>query len=121
MKWLIEYENVLKNGVTIMEVFTYSISVIIISISIVKAVAIYILEYNDVEKAFEDSRFFLGESVSLALSFILAVEILKIFYIKSYKQLIFVVVLTSLKLTVNYFLTKELNQYSNLRTNIHQM
>jgi uncharacterized membrane protein len=116
------YENFLKNSVLIIEVFTYTISVIIISISVIYSAFIYIYEYKNIQQAFEDSRLFLGESISLSLSFILAVEILKIFYIKSYKQLIIIVSLTLLKLTINYFLLNEIDKVTkklNIITNFN--
>ena len=116
------YENFLKNSVLIIEVFTYTISVIIISISVIYSAFIYIYEYKNIQQAFEDSGLFLGESISLSLSFILAVEILKIFYIKSYKQLIIIVSLTLLKLTINYFLLNEIDKVTkklNIITNFN--
>jgi uncharacterized membrane protein len=44
----------------------------------------------------------------------LAVEILKIFYIKTYKQLVIIVALTLLKLVINYFLTLEIKDIKNM-------
>jgi uncharacterized membrane protein len=102
------YGKYLKNAVNVIEVFTYTVSVIIISISIVYSIFIFGKEINDINLAFVDTRVALGQSVSLALTFILAVEILKIFYIKTYKQLVIIVALTLLKLTINYFLTNEI-------------
>ena len=46
--------------------------------------------------------------ISLTLSIILAIEILKIYYIKTYKQLVIVSVLVLLKLVINYFLMMEI-------------
>ena len=46
--------------------------------------------------------------ISLTLSIILAIEILKIYYIKTYKQLVIVSVLVLLKLIINYFLMMEI-------------
>jgi uncharacterized membrane protein len=110
MLTLNSYENFLKGSVSLIEIFTYTISVILISLSVVYSVFISIYEYKNIQKAFDDSRLILGESISLALSFILAVEILKIFYIKTYKQLVIIVALTLLKLTINYFLLNEIDE-----------
>jgi hypothetical protein len=51
------------------------------------------------------------KQVSLLLSFILAIEILKIlkiFYVRSYRQLIIVASLGLLKLTISYFIAQEI-------------
>jgi len=103
-----KYEDFLKNSVSIIEIFSYTISVIIIAVSIVYSVVNYVKEYKNPTKAYFDTRLILGESISLALSFILSVEILKLFYIKSYKQLVMIVSLVLLKLTISYYLTSEI-------------
>ena len=104
MSYLNKYEDFLKSSVLIIEVFTYTISVIIIALSIVFSVLNYIKEFNHPTRAFYDTRLILGESVSLALSFILSVEILRLFYVKTYKQLVMIVSLCLLKLIISYFL-----------------
>jgi len=103
-----KYEDFLKNSVSIIEIFSYTISVIIIAISIIYSVLNYVKEYNNPTKAYFHTRLILGESISLALSFILSVEILKLFYVKSYKQLVMIVSLVLLKLTISYYLTTEI-------------
>jgi uncharacterized membrane protein len=115
MSFINNYSNHLKYIVSIIEIITYTVAVIIISISIIYSIFIFVKEFNNVNLAFEDTRLSLGESISLALSFILAIEILKIFYIKNYKQLIIIVVLTLLKLTINYFLTFEIDNIQKKR------
>jgi len=104
------YENFLKGSVTVIEVFSYTISVIIIGVSVVYSVFTYITEYKQPEIALADTKLILGESIALALSFILAIEILKIFYIKTYKQLVIIISLILLKLTINYFLLNEIEK-----------
>jgi uncharacterized membrane protein len=103
------YEKFLQKIVSVIELVAYSFSVIIITISIFVSIFIYIMEYKNPEKSFVDTRINLGEAISLALSFILSVEILKIFYIKTYKQLIIVASVTLLKLTINKYLLQEIN------------
>jgi uncharacterized membrane protein len=107
---IISYENYLKNSVEIIEIFTYTISVIIILLSVFYSIFTLGKEINNYEKAFNDTRLILGESISLALSFILSVEILKIFYIKTYKQLVIIASLTLLKLVINYYLLNEIEK-----------
>ena len=103
------YEKFLQKIVSFVEIVAYSFSVIIITISIIVSIFIYIMEYKNPERSFVDTRINLGEAISLALSFILSVEILKIFYIKTYKQLIIVASVTLLKLTINKFLLEEID------------
>jgi len=107
MTFIANYTNELKNAVNIIEVFTYTISLIIIAISLVYSIFIFGKDINNIDLAFDDVRLVLGETISLALTYILAVEILKIFYVKTYKQLIIVVALTLLKLVITYFLLNE--------------
>jgi uncharacterized membrane protein len=107
---IISYSNFLQNSVSIIEIFIYTISVIIILLSVLYSIFILGKEINDYEKAFEDTRLILGESISLALTFILSVEILKIFYIKTYKQLVIIASLTLLKLVINYYLLNEIEK-----------
>jgi uncharacterized membrane protein len=114
MSFIETYNKNLKNVVNVIEIFTYTISVIIVSISIIYSIFIFGKEINNFDLAFNDIRVALGESVSLALTFILAVEILKIFYIKTYKQLVIIVALTLLKLVINYFLTIEIKDIKNI-------
>jgi uncharacterized membrane protein len=58
------------------------------------------------------SRLNLIYSISLSLSFILCVEILKFFYIKTYKQLIIVGGLVFIKLVITFFLDREIDEES---------
>jgi uncharacterized membrane protein len=73
------------------------------------SVYIYVSELDDFQKSYNDSRIMLGQSISLALTFILCIEVLKVFYIKTYQQLVIVVVLTLLKLTIGYYLENEIS------------
>ena len=110
MKIIEKYQEVLHNGIYIIQSIAYTISFLLISISIIRSTYIYISEYKNPIKAFEDTRLYLGESSALALSFILGVEILKLFYIKSYKQLIIVICLVAIKLLVSQFLISEIEK-----------
>ena len=104
MTLLNNYDGFLKNTITIIEALAYTIAIIIISFSILKSIVNYIKEYNNPVRDFYDTRLILGESLSLALTFILSVEVLKLFYIKSYKQLVMIVSLVLLKLLISYYL-----------------
>jgi uncharacterized membrane protein len=108
MKIIDKYQKILHNGVYIIQAIAYTISFLLISMSILRSSYTYISEYNDMLKAYMDVKLDLGESSALALSFILGVEILKLFYIKTYKQLIIVICLVAIKLIVSYFLIHEI-------------
>lgn len=107
------YENLLHNGVYLIQIFSYTISFIIISISIITSTYIYFHKFNSKKDAYNETKLNLGRSIALALSFILGVEILKLFYIKTYQQLIVVTTLVVIKLLVSYFLSKEINGIDN--------
>ena len=102
------YTSALKSSISMIEIVTYTVSVLIIIVSIIKAIYIYIHESSNFEQAFIDTRSILGDAVSLALSFILCVEVLKFFYIKTYHQLVIVVVLTLLKLIIEFYLENQM-------------
>ena len=108
MLLLNNFNDFLQDVVSIIQIFAYTISVIIIGLSIINSVVNYIQEYNYPTKAFYDTRLILGESITLALSFILSIEVLKLFYVKNYKQLIIIVTLVLLKLGISYFLDYEI-------------
>lgn len=105
-----KYENILHNGVYFIQIFSYTISFIIISISIITSTYIYFHKFNSQKDAYNETKLNLGRSIALALSFILGVEILRLFYIKTYQQLVIVATLVAIKLLVSYFLSKEINE-----------
>jgi uncharacterized membrane protein len=114
MRIIDEYQHFLLKGIYLTEAIAYTISFIIISFGIIRSATQYILYYTnsnlDYSTISERTRLSLGESSALALSFILCAEILKLFYIKSYKQLAIVAGLVIIKLLVNYFLLKEIKE-----------
>lgn len=116
MKLIDKYQVILHNGIYIIQAIAYTVSFFIISVSIIKSAFIYVKDYNDRFITFNNIKLELGESSSLALSFILGVEILKLFYIKNYKQLIIVICLVAIKLTVSYFLESEIKQIDKKNT-----
>ena len=107
-------ESLIRTSIVTLENATYIITLLIIAVSIVTATYTYVHMYNDdTSVATMRSRINLAESFTLALSFILGIEILKLYYIKSYKQLSYVVILLVLKLVINYFLDKEIVHSQN--------
>jgi uncharacterized membrane protein len=110
MKIFDKFQDLLHYGVYIIQIFTYTISFVIISISIFISSYIYFRNFRTQDDAYNETKLYLGRSIAIALTFILGVEILKLFYIKTYKQLIIVATLVAIKLLVSYFLTKEIEK-----------
>jgi len=115
MKSIESYQKLLLEGISITEIIAYTISFIIILVSVIKTIiefVIYTIEHpnNDITFLFKKTRFQLTRASALALLFILTVEILKLIYIKTYKQLAIVTSLVIIKLLINYFFIKEINE-----------
>jgi uncharacterized membrane protein len=110
MKLIDKFQDSLHYGVYIIQIFTYTISFVIISISIIISSYIYFRNFKLQDQAYNNTKLYLSRSISIALSFILGVEILKLFYIKTYKQLVIVTTLVIIKLLVTYFLSKEIEK-----------
>jgi len=112
MEIIERYENILNTATNIIQIIVYTISFILITMSIATTTFTYFTGYfnpsiNNKEN-FTYARLSLGEGTALALSFILGVEILRIFFVKTYKQLLFVVCLVFIKLLISWFLLKEM-------------
>jgi uncharacterized membrane protein len=114
MGFITQYQNQILKVENVLEFLAYTISLLLIAFGIIKSAVLYVKDLInpnvDDTASFNAARLFLGETSALALSFILGVEILKLFFIKSYKQLIIVVSLVVIKLLVNYFLLKEIEE-----------
>lgn len=108
MKFIDKYNTILHNGIFMVQALSHTTSFIIVTLSIIRSIIIYINNYDNRLRSFNLIRLDLGESTALALSFILGVEILKLFYINSYKQLIIVICLVVIKLMISYFLLGEI-------------
>ena len=106
------FKKYLEIIISIVQIITYIIATIIIIFGIFYSVFTYFRNYDKPIIAFYEVKTILSESISLSLSFILCVEILKLFNISNYKQLMLVVTLVVLKLTVNYFESYEISQSS---------
>lgn len=100
--------SVLKSDINYLEIFVYFIASLIVFISIVYSLYYYTINFKDGEKTLLNIKIHMSNYISLTLSIILAIEILKIYYIKTYKQLVIVSVLVLLKLIINYFLMMEI-------------
>ena len=88
MTLLNKLSNFLKLDINYLEIIIYFLAVIIIIISVIQSSIAY---FNDLIHK-EDNIYIIKsnilENISLALSFILSIEILKIFYIKHTNNLL---------------------------------
>ena len=100
--------SVLKSDINYLEIFVYFIASLIVFISIIYSIYYYVINYKKGEDTLLNIKIHMSNYISLTLSIILAIEILKIYYIKTYKQLVIVSVLVLLKLIINYFLMMEI-------------
>ena len=119
MVFNIKYKELLEKGIGLVQLVAYTISFLLIGFNIIKSVIFYIIHFRNNQLAFDEVRFTLAESCELALSFILCVEILKLFFINTYKQLIIIFALFIIKIFISYFLEIELNEIKKRGKNIN--
>lgn len=109
------FSKYLDIGLDILEVISYSISFILIFFSVIMSVYKYIIDYIDPNidelTAFKRTRLNLAEAASLSLAFLLGVQILKLFHIQTYKQLLIVIALVAIKFMIAYNLNNEILSY----------
>ena len=104
MKLTTKVENVSEA----LELLIIIIVIITITISVAKIIILYFLnlnksldtEYTDIDKL----KTFLLKQISFVLTLIWTAEILKILFIKTYKQLIIAVTVGLLKIILEYYL-----------------
>ena len=97
----------LKVYVGLIEIFIVLISCLIISFTVINASILYVKGIVNNDSNLQAIKLQVLNQVSFTLSFILAIEILKIFYIKNYKQLIIVSSLGFLKIVLSFFISYE--------------
>lgn len=107
--------KVLRTNIANLEIIIYFIAIIIIIVTVVQSTYSYFRYILQEEKHLRNIRGTLLNNIAFALSFILSMEILKIFYIKTYKQLIIVASLVILKLVIELFINKELDDQQKER------
>jgi len=116
MRFIEIFKKKFDIGIDILQIICYSISFLLISTSIIRSIYTYIIEYNDPNidefTAFKNTRLNLVESIALSLTFLLSVEILKLFQIQTYKQLIIVIFLVGVKMLISYNLLREIESYN---------
>ena len=112
-------EFCLKKNIYYIEILVYFLTIIMLFSTLSKSFIKYFKDDQDIDNMIK-IRIVMGESIGLSLTFILAVEILKIYYIRNYRQLIIISCLVVLKLVITFFLQKETDNYKeNIYSNKH--
>lgn len=114
MDYLKNSQKILMKFISIVQFIAYIIAFLLISVGIINSF-IHFIMYNlnsnmSYTSIFKKTRLDLVEMLALSLSFILGAEILRLFYINSYKQLFILTWLVVIKLLLNYFLVREITQ-----------
>ena len=108
MKIIKKINNNLLTIINYMEVITIIFSIIILAITLGKSIYFYFSNLFDDNKIFDINKRIL-QNISFALSFILILELFKLFYIKHLKHLIIVISITLLKVILAFFIEKEVD------------
>jgi hypothetical protein len=102
----------LKLIIEYIEIGIIIFAILVLLISSAKVVFKYFYNINNsINHDYKDIdiyKLFMLKQISLLLSFVLVIEILKIFYVRSYRQLVIVGSLGLLKLTISYFISQEM-------------
>ena len=99
----------LKNTIEYFDIAVSLLVLIIFTYNIIMTSYMFYINESPLKKKIEQKIKFI-ESISLSLSFILCIEILKLFYIKRYRQLVIVCALVIIKLLISFFVNREMNQ-----------
>jgi len=126
LKFIKEINECLKINVNILQSLIYFLAIIIISVGIVQTVIVYFKEIylDNILPATIDARIIIGESITLSLSFILGIEVLRTFYIRTFQQFFIIGAILFLRQFITYFLDKEVEfnykkrkEFSNYKNN----
>lgn len=108
-----DYAKLVKLFVDKLEFFVHIISIVIVIRGIIEALYTVIKDYKNIESTFVQARIMLCESISLALSFVLSIEVIKIMYITNMQQLGLVFMIILLKILIHYFVDQDLEKYKD--------
>ena len=114
------YSKLVKSFCDKLEIFINVVAIIIVLRGIIKALYIIINDYQSIESTFIESRIILCESISLALSFILTIEVVKIMYITKIEQIGIVFMLVILKIIIHYFVDQDIEKYNEEHLEKHK-
>ena len=112
-----DLDKLIRNIISYYEIVIYIIILNIIFIAVGKSSFIYFKSFFNKHRtdkkesnAGNESKILLGKAIGISLSFILTIEILKIFWIKTYSQLIILGGLILIKIIIYYYLENEISR-----------
>lgn len=107
---IIKYTRAIEN-------FTAVLVVTIIVVTLLHAVIIYIQQYQTGVMANVNSGIHAMEGISLALTYLVAIGVLKLLYLDTYQGITLVIILTLVKKMVTYFLQQDID-YAHRRREV---
>ena len=104
----------LKGAIGYLEIVVYICVLILIIRSILKSIYDFVVD-KDMNSWYEDTKLSFSYTISISLTSILFLEILKLFYIKTAHQILIISGITALKLVINHFVENELKELQELK------
>ena len=102
------FNSYLHIGVDMVEIVIY----LLVMMIIFRTIFIIILDgLREKELNYENTKLLINNTISICLSGIIFVEIMKLFYIKSYKQLGIIAGIIIIKLILLFFVQQEQSHY----------
>ena len=113
--WITQVQHLFYKTINIVEFVVFIITFAVVVFGLYQATNLYAQNAQPKDAAqslevFNEARLKLSETVILCLSFILAVEVLKLFFVKTFAQVAIVLCLVFTNLIVSYFTSIELSQ-----------
>ena len=104
------FNSYLHIGVDMVEIIIY----LLVMIIIFKTIFVIILDgLREKELNYENTKLLINNAISICLSGIVFVEIMKLFYIKTYKQLGIIGGIIIIKMILLYFISQEQKEEEN--------
>jgi uncharacterized membrane protein len=104
----------LEGTIMWLEVVVYLLVLLLIARALGKSVYDYFMD-PDMKTWYEDTKLSFSYTISISLTSILFLEVLKLFYLKTKHQIFIVSGITILKLVINYFVDSDLRQLRESR------
>jgi len=104
----------LKSAISYLEIVVYICVLILIIRSLLKSVYDFVVD-KDMSSWYEDTKLSFSYTISISLTSILFLEILKLFYIKTAHQIFIISGITALKLIINHFVESDLKELQELK------
>ncbi|MCF7858504.1 MAG: DUF1622 domain-containing protein [Candidatus Cloacimonetes bacterium] len=105
--------EIINTIVTIVTIFIYIAAIIVISIGIIKAFYIFIVDIfskKEARKAIKESRLEIGHSFTLGLSFLIGGSILKTTIAPTWNDIGQLASIIAIRTILNYFLIRDVEQ-----------